>query len=140
QEYDGFFNMLPNLPPLISQPISQPNWKLYRVSSIDHERLVCMKMPSSVLEMSWSKVSGFSPGRMEMFVMRMMGMRFQPSARMVPLERCSPISPAVSRDERYPVNRPLLMMGVHCAGTPSSSYANVPSPGPCCSVASATTV
>src|SRR6476646_6057226 len=27
-EYDGFLNMRPSLPPLISQPISQPNWKL----------------------------------------------------------------------------------------------------------------
>src|SRR5215467_6398966 len=27
-EYDGFLNMRPSLPPLISQPISHPNWKL----------------------------------------------------------------------------------------------------------------
>src|SRR3954463_8652273 len=27
-EYDGFFTMRPSLPPLISHPISQPNWKL----------------------------------------------------------------------------------------------------------------
>src|SRR6266481_8613596 len=27
-EYDGFLNMRPSLPPLISHPISQPNWKL----------------------------------------------------------------------------------------------------------------
>src|ERR1041384_3670406 len=27
-EYEGFLNIRPSLPPLISQPISQPNWKL----------------------------------------------------------------------------------------------------------------
>ena len=36
------------MPPLISQPISQPNWKFSRLSSIDHERFVSMRIPSSV--------------------------------------------------------------------------------------------
>ena len=34
--------MRTRLPLRISQPISQPNWKLYRLSSIDQLRLVSM--------------------------------------------------------------------------------------------------
>ena len=96
-------------------------------------------MPESVSPISCSRVSGLLPGRMLTLVMRMMGSRFQPSARSVPPERLAPIVCAVSRELRYPVNKPLVMIGVHCAGTPSSSKANVPRPGPCSGRASATT-
>src|SRR5437764_13655632 len=44
-EYEGFFTMRTRLPFLISHPISQPNWKLYLLSSIDQERFVCMRIP-----------------------------------------------------------------------------------------------
>ena len=37
---------------------------------------------------------------------------------------------AVSRELRYPVNNPSVMIGVHCAGTPSSSKAKVAEAGP----------
>src|SRR5690348_8008220 len=39
-EYEGFFSIRTRLPFLISQPISVPNWKLYRLSSIDQDRFV----------------------------------------------------------------------------------------------------
>src|ERR1051325_2208490 len=39
-EYEGFFTIRTRFPFLISHPISQPNWKLYRLSSIDHDRFV----------------------------------------------------------------------------------------------------
>src|SRR6266700_6724466 len=42
--------------------------------------------------MSCSKVSGFSPGRILMLVMRIIGKRFQPLALRVPPERSSPIN------------------------------------------------
>ena len=71
--------------------------------------------------------------------MRIIGSRFQPSARTVPPDRFSPIVCAVSRELKYPVNNPFVMIGVHCAATPSSSNPNVPSPGPCSCRASATT-
>src|SRR5215467_10110167 len=44
-EYEGFFSVRKRLPFLISHPISQPNWKLYRLSSIDHERFVSIRIP-----------------------------------------------------------------------------------------------
>src|SRR5579872_967321 len=138
-EYDGFFTILTRFPFLISQPISHPNWKLYRLSSIDHERLVCIRMPWSVDATNCSRLSGFAPGKMLIFVMRIIGSRFQPSARNVPPDLVSPMVCAVSRELRYPVNNPSVIIGVHCAATPSSSNPNVPSPGPCSCRASATT-
>ena len=48
--------------------------------------------------------------------MRIIGSRFQPSARSVPPDRFSPMVCAVSRELRYPVNSPFVMIGVHCAG------------------------
>src|SRR4029079_6993963 len=40
--YVGVRSTRVRLPPLIPQPISQPNWKFRRLSSIDHERFVSM--------------------------------------------------------------------------------------------------
>ena len=40
--YVGLRSIRPRFPFLISQPISQPNWKLSRLSSIDHDRFVSM--------------------------------------------------------------------------------------------------
>src|SRR6266702_3388176 len=68
-------------------------------------------MPDSVSAMSCSRLSGFFPGRMLMLVMRIIGSRFQLSARCVPPERFAPIVCAVSRELRYPVKRPLVIIG-----------------------------
>src|SRR5215471_5574023 len=95
--YVQFFRSRPRLPFLISYPTSVPNWKLSRMSSILHERLVSMNMPSSVSAMRSS--SSQEPGSKETFVIRINGMRFQPSARMQPLLR-KPSFDAVSRDMR----------------------------------------
>ena len=51
--------------------------------------------------------------------MRISGIRAHPVARIVPLDRVARPG-AVSRDVMYS-NRPLRMMSVACAGTPSSS-------------------
>ena len=88
---------------------------------MDHERFVSIRTPRSVEAMSCSSVSGDSPGKMLTLVMRTIGSRLQPSARRHPPLRVAPIAAAVSRDVRYPVNNPLVMMGVRCAATPSSS-------------------
>ena len=56
--YVGLRSIRPSRPFLISQPISQPNWKLSRLSSIDQDRLMSMKMPSSVAAMISSRVCG----------------------------------------------------------------------------------
>ena len=61
------------------QAISQPNWKLTRLSSIDHDVFVAMKMPSFVSPMI--SASEPSRGSIEMFVMRISGRCCQPSAR-----------------------------------------------------------
>ncbi len=60
-----------------------------------------------------------------MFVIRIKGMRFQPSARIAP-EEVRPMTGAVSRDVRYPVKSPSLMIGSLWAGTPSSSNPKLP--------------
>jgi len=41
-----------------------------------------------------------------------MGSRFQPSARSVPPDRAAPMVWAVSRELRYPVKRPFVMIAV----------------------------
>ena len=56
-----------------------------RLSSIDHDWFVAMKMPSFVSPMI--SASEPSRGSREMFVMRISGRCAQPSARIVPLER-----------------------------------------------------
>ena len=81
----------PRLPFLISQPISQPNWKFHRLSSIDQERLVSIRIPSSVAAIISS--SELSPGS-PTFVMRTIGRRLKPSARTAPPERPMPASAA----------------------------------------------
>ncbi len=105
--------------------ISHPNWKLMRLSSIDHEVFVDMKMPSSVSPMISASVP--SRGSIEMFVMRISGRWLHPSARLVALD-VWPTTGAVSREVRKFSNMPSTMIGVDCAGTPSSSNPNVPSP------------
>jgi hypothetical protein len=82
----------------------------------------------------------FGPGSRLTFVMRMRGSRFHPSARMVPDEAVSPIAGAVSRLDMYARKIPSSTRNVPCAGTPSSSKAKVPRPGPCESRASATII
>jgi len=67
---------------LISQPISQPNWKLSRRSSIDQDRLLSIMIPSSVAAMISSRVCG--PGISPTLVIRTIGSRDQPSARTDP--------------------------------------------------------
>ena len=73
-------------------------------------------MPRSVEAISCSRLSGPRAGKMLTLVMRTMGRRFQPSARKQPPLRDAPMAAAVSREVRYPVNRPLVIIGVHCAG------------------------
>ncbi|MNL86897.1 hypothetical protein D3C87_2158100 [compost metagenome] len=53
-------------------------------------------------------------------VIRIMGMRSQPSARMVALD-WRPILVAVSRELKKPRKTPFSMIGARCAGIPSSS-------------------
>ena len=84
-----------------------------------------MKMPSSVSAMISASVP--SRGSIEMFVMRISGRWLQPSARLVALDAW-PTTGAVSRDVRKFSNMPSTMIGVACAGTPSSSKPNVPRP------------
>jgi hypothetical protein len=103
---------------LIRQAISQPNWKLTRLSSIDHELLVDMNRPSFVSAISSASVP--SPGSRLMFVMRISGRFCHPSARIVPLD-ASPRAEAVSRLETKLRNIPASITGTRCAGTPSSS-------------------
>ena len=79
-----------------------------------------------------------SPGSRFTFVMRTMGWREKPSARMHPPERSNPISPAVSREERKPASTPSRTIGTAWPSTPSSSQRKEPSPP--ASVASAVTL
>ena len=62
-----------------------------------------------------------------MFVIRISGRCCHPSARMAPCDT-SPMRVAVSRLEMKFWNTPSTMIGVRCAGTPSSSQPNEPSP------------
>jgi hypothetical protein len=80
--YVGLRSIRPSLPFLISYPISQPNWKLSRRSSIDQDRLMSMNTPSSVAAMISSRVCG--PGSSPTFVIRTIGSRDQPSDRTLP--------------------------------------------------------
>src|SRR5919106_3292941 len=116
----------PSLPFLISYPISVPNWKLYRRSSMDQDRLVSIRMPSvgSAIRSSSSQV----PGSRLTLVMRIMGSRFHEEALIQPLE-ANPRDVAVSLDIKYPTNLPSFTMGVDWAATPSSSQPKVPRPG-----------
>ena len=63
----------------------------------------------------------------ETFVMRMIGSRDQPSARIVPFDS-RPIVAAVSRLMRYPTKVPSFTAQPSDAGTPSSSKPKVPRP------------
>ena len=60
--------------------------------------------------------------------MRTIGWRAKPSARMQPPERSSPISAAVSREERKPVSTPSRTIGTRRPSTPSSSQRKLPRP------------
>jgi len=80
--YEGFLSIRPRRPFLTSQPISQPNWKFSRRSSIDQERLCSMRTPSPVAAIISSSVCG--PGSRPTLVMRTIGSRAQPSARTLP--------------------------------------------------------
>ncbi len=71
--YVGFLSIRVRFPPLISQPISHPNWKFRRLSSIDHERFVSMRIPSSVAATIDSSES--VPGSSPTFVIRTIGIR-----------------------------------------------------------------
>ena len=51
------------------------------------------------------------PGSRFTFVIRTIGWRAKPSARAQPPERSSPISAAVSREERNPVSTPSRTIG-----------------------------
>src|SRR5260221_158720 len=113
------------LPSSISQPFWVPNWKLRRRSSMLQERLVSRKTPCSVPAIISSR--DVSPGSRLTLVMRIRGMRDQPSARMVPLDS-QPNSAHVSRDDMYPEKAPRSTRTVRCAGTPSSSQPKVPRP------------
>src|SRR5262245_19893092 len=81
--YVPFRYSRPTLPPLISRQISVANWKFSRRSSIDQLRFVSKSSPSSVSSTICSNVMP-GLGRRLTLVMRMSGMRFQPSARMAP--------------------------------------------------------
>ncbi len=106
------------MPFLISQAISQPNWKLSRLSSIDHERLVDMRIPSRVSAMISS--SDPSPGTRPTLVIRTIGSRLCPSARTIP-PGGSPAIAAESRPDSTPTHSPSLTMSTRWAGVPSSS-------------------
>ena len=85
-------------PPLISYATSVANWKFRRRSSIDQERFDERYSPSSVsATMSSRLIPG--RGRRLMLVIRMSGIRFQPSARIAP-PLWRPIRGAVSRELR----------------------------------------
>src|SRR4029079_5164924 len=113
--YVPFRYSWPSLPPLISRQTSVANWKFSRRSSIDQLRLVSNSNPSSVSSTICSNViPGF--GRRLTLVIRMSGMRFQPSARIAPPLR-RPIRGAVSRELRYPTRMPFWMSGTAWAGT-----------------------
>ena len=71
--YVGFFSSRPSFPPVISQPISQPNWKFRRLSSIDHDRFVSIRMPWSVAAIIEAIES--VPGSRPTFVIRTIGIR-----------------------------------------------------------------
>ena len=86
------------LPRLISQAISHENWKFRRRSSMLQLLSVATSRPSSVSATRSSSVPA-APGSSETLTMRMMGARFQPSARMVPVDG-RPSAAAVSRLER----------------------------------------
>ena len=89
-----------------------------RLSSIDHDWFVAMKMPSFVSPMI--SASDPSRGSSEMFVMRISGRCDQPSARLVPFD-VWPTTGAVSRLVRKFWKMPSTRIGTRCAGTPSSS-------------------
>ena len=110
---------------MILRASSQPNWKFTRLSSIDHDVLVVMKMPSLVSPMISASVP--SPGSRLTFVIRMSGRFCQPSARMAPVDR-PPMTGAVSRLDRKFWKVPRSISIVLWAGTPSSSNPNEPSP------------
>ena len=84
-------------------------------------------MPLSVSAIRSSSVPA-SPGSRFTLVMRMIGWREKPSARMQPPERSSPISAADSREERKPRSTPSRMIGCAWPATPSSSHPKLPSP------------
>jgi hypothetical protein len=92
---------------LISQPISQPNWKFSRRSSIDHERFVSMRIPSSVAATMPS--SGSVPGTSPTFVIRTIGIRSKPSPRTAPPDGM-PARAAESRPDRTPTQTPSRTM------------------------------
>src|SRR5579864_5950425 len=114
------------LPSTISHPFCVPNWKLSRRSSMLQERLVSRYTPRSVPAIISSTLD--APGSRLTLVMRISGIRAQPSARIVPL-LCWSSTAAVSRDDMYPLKRPRSTSTTRCAGTPSSSQPKVPSPG-----------
>ena len=62
-----------------------------------------------------------SPGSRLTLVIRTIGWRANPSARMQPPERSSPICAALSREDRKPVRTPSRKIGKAWASTPSSS-------------------
>ena len=80
--YVGLRSIRPSLPLRISQPTSQPNWKFSRLSSIDHDRLRSMRMPSSVAAIISSRLCG--PGSSPTLVIRTIGSRAHPSERTLP--------------------------------------------------------
>jgi hypothetical protein len=110
--------MRPSLPSLTSQPTSQPNWKLSRLSSIDQERLLSTNRPSSVAAIISSSVCG--PGSSPTFVIRTIGIRAQPSARTLPA-KSSPATAAESRPASTPTQMPSRTACRFSAGVPSSS-------------------
>ena len=117
----------PSSPSRISRAASQPNWNCSRRLSIDQERLVSKSSPSSVPAIS-SASEPAAPGSRFTLVIRTIGWRAKPSARMQPPERSSPISAAVSREERKPASTPSRTIGTARPSTPSSSQRNEPSP------------
>jgi hypothetical protein len=83
---------------LTSRQTSVENWKLSRRSSIDQLRLVSNRRPSSVSATMSSKLMP-GLGRRLTLVIRISGIRFQPSARIAPPD-ARPIFGAVSRELR----------------------------------------
>jgi len=69
-----------------------------------------------------------APGSRLTFVILTIGCRSKPSARMQPPERASPISEAVSREDRNPASTPSRTIGSGRPSTPSSSQRKLPSP------------
>ena len=69
-----------------------------------------------------------SPGSRFTLVIRTIGWRAKPSARMQPPERSRPISAAVSREERKPRSTPSRTIGTGRPSTPSSSQRKLPRP------------